>query len=104
MTPREALIAARALIADEANWTRQVCARNAAGDAVFATSPDAVCFCAIGAVQRAVNYNILSDNNFNEYVFARNALEVRTGIAASAFNDTHTHSEVLAMFDKAIQQ
>ncbi len=49
----ETLIAAKALIEDEAHWTRKAYARNQAGKPVPTVNETACQFCAIGALNRA---------------------------------------------------
>jgi hypothetical protein len=44
---------AKALIADPKHWTTEAFARTARGDSVSASHPKAVCFCAVGAINRA---------------------------------------------------
>ena len=51
----ELLSAARELIADEARWTRDWSAKRGDGMPVEPESPEATCWCALGAVRRAVH-------------------------------------------------
>lgn len=94
MTTREILIAARALIAAPEGWTQGEYARDADGCAVDPDNPDAVCFCALGAIERACERGIDGDE-------AIQAIQRIVGLVAG-FNDTHTHAAVVAMFDEAI--
>lgn len=93
MTVKEVLIAARAKIADPVNWTQGEYARNA--DGADCEGDDAVCWCAIGAIQESCD----------DYDTARDALEYLHAVMGTYpyhFNDTHTHAEVIAKFDEAI--
>jgi hypothetical protein len=92
MDAHEILIAARKLIEKPENWTQETSARDAAGRETLPTSPRAVCWCASGAILRAGRAD------------AGNALFALRSVGNIAhFNDTHTHPEVLALLDKAIE-
>ena len=52
MKASEALEVAKALISDKSNWTQGTSARDSAGKVVPAASPNAVTFCATGALSR----------------------------------------------------
>lgn len=47
---KDAIRAAVELISDPAKWTQNVCARNSFGEPVVETHPDAICWCAAGAI------------------------------------------------------
>ena len=104
LAPVHALIAARALIADPVNWTKEVFARTSDGSAVTLDGPNATCFCAWGAVLRASF--ILETDTISVY----DALQAqmpgpdRAYISIPDFNDaeTTTHADVLALFDRTI--
>jgi hypothetical protein len=95
MSPVEILKAARELIAKPERWTRGCGARNASGQDVNAHSDDATCWCAIGAIVK-----VSDDNPVPAEMLLRRALP--DGGFISAFNDSHDHAEVLALFDAAI--
>ena len=97
MTVKEALIAARALIAKKSRWIQGSMARKKDGTSVTSDDSQAYKFCAVGALSNVVSkktriYDISSQK------LARFMKPFITG-----FNDTHTHKEVLAAFDKAIK-
>lgn len=103
MTPVELLVRARAAIADPQHWTQHTRARNREGVICSPYSSSAVCFCASGALihfSGGENYlfcqaqRLLKDS-------AHSRLGGYPGIAY--FNDTHSHAEVLALFDWAIE-
>ena len=99
MTPLETLKAARDLISDPARWTQEEAARNAAGKGVMAYGEDAVCWCAFGAIRNVVGPN---DDAF-DLVFDTFRDKAKVKLVA-CFNDTHTHAEVIALFDAAIAE
>ncbi len=99
MTPREALIAARAKIEKPENWTQDFLARSAKGRKVSPRSANAVCWCAMGALEAVCRYG--SEASIGSFDALAHAMPSLYGIAE--FNDTHTHSEVLAKFDEAIE-
>lgn len=51
MTAAEILRAARLKLSDRSRWTTAFLARNANGERVSCRSPEAVCFCAYGALK-----------------------------------------------------
>lgn len=95
MTVKEVLIAARAKIADPANWTQGTLARDVHGTPVGVLSKRASCWCSVGAVAECST----SVDITNEAMFL--LAKVCEG-PAEAFNDRRTHAEVLAKFDEAI--
>lgn len=97
MTVKEVLIAARAKIADPANWTQHDYARRKCGYAVNPTSTYAECWCAIGALAAVIGDTVRAEKSV-PYFELRDAM----GLDIDDFNDTHTHAEVLAKFDEAI--
>jgi hypothetical protein len=104
MTPLETLKAARQLITDPAKWTQGWFALNANGDRTFGASQQAVCWCALGAIDKfdPPNFfdlpNAQAKDKFERFCLSKNEQGV------SHYNDTHTHAEVLALFDAAIAE
>ena len=100
MTPLETLRAARDLISDPARWTQDELARDADGEEICPTEELAVCYCSFGAIQRFTKENEMTDaDNHLQDVCLR-----LFGISVIELNDTHTHAEVLALFDAAIAE
>ena len=99
----DVLIKAKTLIQDPESWTQGVSARDILYEPVPATSRDAVCFCTYGAVARALGL----ENSTYYHEVARPLKKACAAISGSSmvteYNDTHTHPEVLALFDKAIE-
>jgi hypothetical protein len=95
MNTVEILKAARAKIEKEENWCQGAYARDADDNDVDDKSPRACRWCAWGALNVIENV-MFSDVGYNALV------EYCSGQGVGGFNDTHTHAEVLALFDKAI--
>lgn len=88
---------ARDLITDPAHWTQGESARNQYGEMVYPNSNTAVCWCAAGAISRAAYTEEYSDQ-----CAAERLLNACCAGDFINYNDSHTHAEVLALFDKAI--
>ena len=117
------LIDARALIAKESNWTKQSLAEKCINpdcedeklwDEVHVSSPYAVRFCALGALERAAHYR---ESNYNlplrylidaipkDFPHNRDLGYVMETWTVTDYNDDHdrTHEEVLSVYDRAIE-
>lgn len=95
MKVSKVLIAARAVIADPKNWTKGSFAKDANGHKRYAIAPEAVCWCALGAVMRVGANDVL-------FGAACYWLDGAAGTWMGGYNDAHTHAEVLEVFDRAI--
>lgn len=97
----EILTNAKQILIDK-GWTQNVLARNQHGIMVWHTESEAVCFCSVGAIDRATFDLIGESQATNDVVRTlRCALpEGQTSIAA--YNDSHTFEEVIEMFNNAI--
>jgi hypothetical protein len=94
MSAVDQLRAARALISDPAKWTQGTIARDWTGKGTTADAVDAFCWCAVGALEKVAS---------NAQPFRALKWAMPSGYRSIvSFNDTHTHAEVLALFDKAI--
>lgn len=112
-TTKEILIAARALIADHANWTQGALARvSVTGRCTGSIDPDAHCFCASGAVVRICKLECkeISESYQAQWqVLYKDAMqslrdvnqESIININDSGDRDT-AHAAVIETFDKAI--
>jgi hypothetical protein len=113
------LIKAKAVISNPKHWTQRRLAKTASGDYTTVNSPDAVCFCAIGALAKACNLKPASPND-DEYIapcvvnaasVLVTALEIdprpfgNPSMLVYTWNDQslRTHAEVMKAFDKAIE-
>ncbi len=94
------LRAARKLIEHEENWTTEVYARDKLGETVSFTDDQACCWCASGAVYAIDDYWDEHNDALEELRISCNECYGDRYIAA--FNDNHTHAEVLALFDITI--
>ena len=94
---------ARELITDPDRWIQgKLSCRNIDGTR---------CYCAVGAIDEAVaildNLNDLDESRRAPSLYLRAVTRFRETIGIvdiPAFNDTHTHEEVLEAFDKAIAE
>lgn len=92
---------ARALIADEKNWTQGTYSLDQFGGSVEPVDEKAVCFCSLGALAKVVGARDPDDTLQGEAVIVSLVREQGyTNVAE--FNDSHTHSDVLDLFDRAI--
>lgn len=103
MSTLDQLIAARALIAEPGTWTTGCASRDATGLPVPTHHPDAVCFCAWGAVERVRG----PDGPYTMTPFERLAEAVGLtgwGKIQQLFdwNDASDQPTVLAVYDRAI--
>lgn len=92
------LMAGRMLISDPGAWTTGDYAKTAKGNGTYATNLKACSWCSVGAllcVDKGAGINAA-------YATARRHLEQQMKGAITVFNDTHTHAEVLAAWDRAI--
>jgi hypothetical protein len=94
MNTLDVLVKARELVSAPERWTQRSFARSSLGNTVKATSRHAVCWCTFGALQV-----------FGAGVESRAYRMLRSEVGGflGKFNDTHTHAEVLAAFDAAIE-
>lgn len=101
---KEILQAARKLIEESKHWTQGKMARDAYGNPIDRRSPLAVCFCAWGAVGRVcagLGYDRKQERDMIMPLMRFFPGDfVLTGLVE--FNDTHTHGEVIELFDKTI--
>lgn len=95
----EILRRAKQLISKPENWTTKKLARNPRGEACGYYKPDAVRFCAQGALLRAAR----ELDGWGDYAGASIILSDSTPSKnAIILNDQGPHEAVLAMFDRAI--
>lgn len=101
----ENLEAAKAKIASPLNWMQGYYARDTEGNEIRGSEPGAICFCSYGAVEAATG-KMHRHDFLSEFGFLSEAAQILSGDSwnnAGAYNDEHTHAEVLVMFDKAIE-
>lgn len=94
----EILTEAQELIRDPAHWTQDAYARNADMNAIDDIhSLTATCWCSVGAILKVAG---LSSDVIDHPAFAL-IEDYADGLAITAFNDSHTHWDVMAAFDHA---
>lgn len=101
----DVLVKARELISVEAQWTQGAIARDADGNGLLhACSELAVCWCSHGAVSKVTvslcDNNISAIRALNKYCRAR---DESGNDPLVLLNDTVTHSEILRVWDGAIE-
>ena len=101
MTTLQILKAARELLSTPERWTKGWSARDAAGNRLATTDPDAVCWCAGGAVERITGGSTQSGGKA-EIVLA--IVLPDKAICLGLWNDapSTTHADILALYDRAI--
>ncbi len=93
---------ARALIANEKNWTQGEYALAENGRPQLCPNQFSKCFCSVGAVSRAMRLHPTEAGKsgvMEKFIKAAGLSNVRELVE---FNDSHTHAVVLALFDRAI--
>src|SRR3546814_20060096 len=112
MSLQQDLIAARAVIADPINWTKESLSRTSAGDEIWPTDDTATCWCLGGALLKVVdapNSNEIDDR----YRIAREFLDREFGNGDTPdsdfedfgeFNDAQSHSALLSCLDRKIEE
>lgn len=88
----------REKIADPKHWTKGNFAQDEEGEPVSTTSPRAVCWCAIGAIDATAG-------GLAALYWLSDAVHEKAGpsCSVSEFNDKSEHADVLAAFDRAIE-
>jgi hypothetical protein len=112
ITAKTVLSEARGLIADEANWTQGVWARDADGEPVKPGDPAAAAWCAQGAIVEVVlKHDRRGDNDLTlaiaEALAPHVGVEppyVGTALVRKQDAETTTHAEVLAWLDAASRE
>lgn len=101
ITVHDVLVRARQIISRPEAWTQRALARDKDSNPVPVSSDLAVCFCSYGADQKAA-----SELNAGLRICAEAdyALQRAAGMGVATFNDSGSHAEVLAVFDKAIEE
>jgi len=92
----ELLTKAQSLISDPSHWTKGTFARNKDGEPRMDDEADATCWCSMGALRKVTSAGITQ-----EYPRAIIILSQAADEHIVKFNDSHTHAEVMAVWDKA---
>lgn len=104
MKPSEILRAAKAKIENPKHWTQGAYYRDENGHEAYSMH-HGVCFCSYGALRVANNRDTDYKLVGAEYLWkaiemVSNGSEV---YSIDQYNDSHSHSEVMAMWDRAIE-
>jgi hypothetical protein len=97
MSVKQILIEANALIDTPEKWTQEAYARDVNRYPISCRVDEAVCFCSLGAINR-----VTLEKHSHMYLPAVIHLEKTMGMQVADFNDRHSHSEVMAAWDRAI--
>lgn len=111
-TPLQLLVKARELIAKPENWTQECLSRDQTGETCSPEEPVATCWCSLGALTHVVrtlpqpksdtNYRLRASDN---YGLAHQLLaDACPGGSVVKWNDSHTHPEVLDLWDQVIER
>ncbi len=100
------LNAAKQLILTPTNWTQHYAARDKDNYQVDQYSEAATCFCSTGAIDR-VYFNLTGGEIYWNLEFdltstLRDIVREKFNQSVIQFNDSHSHEEVLRVFDEAI--
>jgi hypothetical protein len=95
MKASEILIKAKEVIVDPKNWIQRSYALDKDNNTLYGSDKNSICFCSIGAIQK-----VLGRNKLNK---AENFLREAAGGNMVDYNDNHSHSEVMEVWDKAIE-
>ena len=102
MKPSELLTKAKAVIADPRRWVQGVYAKDAEGQVIGTLSPDAVCWCSLGALEKVAH----EENTYSTHSTAAGYLsKVSDECGYSGipdFNDNSSHKIVMRAWDRAI--
>ena len=94
---------ARAILALPEHWCQQSYARSSTGEKLSdVTDPTACSWCMLGAVEKIEDSFSVVRQVGHHLEQAARALGYRVNRIID-FNDSHTHQEVLRVFDKAIE-
>jgi hypothetical protein len=104
MKTSEILRAAKALIEDPDHWVQGTYARpyreaDPVNNHLMGNDPRATCWCSMGALQKALD-GFSIDESWLKYEKTLN--KITEPVSMLTYNDTHTHAEVMKVWDRAI--
>ena len=102
MKPSELLTKAKAVIADPKHWGQGWYAQNAEGHSVGPAEPDAVCWCSVGALDKAAHEEDTYSTRFAAMKYLTK-VSMECGYEVVDFNDNSSHEAVMRKWDKAIK-
>lgn len=95
----ETLRYGRALISSPERWTQHESARDAKGNYVFPVQDNAVCWCSTGVLDKiggSCRIDAIEELSTTSFKVANTEIV--------KYNDTHSHTEVLAVWDATIKR
>lgn len=100
MTPYEQLTEAQKLIQDPKNWTKGAGARNIHNEITGTLSDDAVCWCAIGALDKISGNGRAHSQTYGALYYWLEKMDIHS---IAIFNDSisTSHEDVMELFDNA---
>ena len=103
MKPSELLVKAKAVIADPKHWTQGQYAKDVKGYSTGPSTPDAVCWCSLGALDKVAH----EENTYSTHLTTAGYLAVVADECGYSgipdFNDNSSHETVMKAWDKAIK-
>lgn len=105
MTVKEGFEGLRALLEDPDRWTQGANALDEEGKMLFwGTNPEAVSWCINGGIHLIADRVSTPDGRPLSGMMRRSLmLHIETS-RIGAFNDSHSHEEVIALFDKILEE
>lgn len=97
MNVKELFQKAFALVRNPDTWTQGESACDKGGESTSPKNPLAVRWCSIGALRRFVPKDDGEDKDMDTIL---EAMRGGDDISIAGFNDTHTHAEVIAMWER----
>jgi hypothetical protein len=112
MTPLEILIETRNLLSDRSKWCQCYAAKDKAGNLVAPTDPEAIAWCALGAIRKcgAINSDLIIHlaNEFNPLnlaiILLQEAGKSLYDMGIMSTNDIKGYEATMEMFDEAIER
>lgn len=99
----ELLRAAKAVISNPRHFTTGVLARDTDGHSVMPDNEKAVCFCSVGALSKVTPpTREAGELNDQAFIYLIKVVKPLNYIGVADYSDSHTHAEVMAMWDAAI--
>jgi hypothetical protein len=99
MTTLEILKAARDLISDPEHWTKRANARDSYGEIIGCSQPEAVRWCAYGALNKVSRGDSATIRKAYDYLMGVNNFQ---GTTLEGINDVWGHMRIISAFDAAI--
>ena len=105
MKVSEVLKAGKAVIADPKNWAKEWFAYDEQARMTESCSPDAVCWCSTGALSKVAPKDMSTRFKAENWLHhAADTADPDSPVHCMPYyNDTHTHEEVMAVWDAAIK-